>query len=549
MDHMLQQAAGQRFGRVANPPQLSNLPYNHGRTDRRYKIFLTATVVVLVILAAVGFIGVRILSQRFEPYVREQTIDYLKNRFASDVDLHALHVRLPKMSSLRGVARVEGEGLAMRLHGHTSLPPVISIRTFAFDIDLGKIFDRVRTVPVVVLDGMEINVPPRGEKSTAGPVPADGRPSLVIEKALINNAALVILPRIPGKTPLRFDIHRLELESAGRDVAMRYEARLTNAKPPGEIVARGSFGPWVAGEPGESPVTGQYNFEKADLGVFSRIAGILTSRGNFQGTLSAIEAQGEASVPDFRLKIANNPVPLTTKFEVSVDGTNGNTVLKPVRAVLGSTRFTTSGAVIKQEGEQRRTISLRVSMPDGAIGDLLRLAVKGPPLMSGRVLLDTSIDIPPLSEKVREKLMLDGRFELRDGKFLLANIQNQIDSLSRRGQGAPAETGTEDVVSYMTGDFRLQNETLSFRSLMFGVPGAHVQLAGDYNLARDELDLRGSARLHSKVSGTMTGWKRWALKPADPLFEKRGAGTFLNIKVTGTSQHPNFGLDHDGGGK
>ena len=372
---------------------------------------------------------------------------------------------------------------------------------------------------------------------------ADGRPSVLIEKVAINNAGLVILPKDPAKRPLRFDIHRVDLTSAGPGVAMNYEARLTNAKPPGEIVSKGSFGPWAAGEPGESPLSGEYVFEKADLGVFAGIAGILASTGSFRGTLDAIEARGEARVPDFRLKMANNPVPLTTKFEVLVDGTNGNTVLRPVHATLGSTRFTTSGAVLKHEGDRRRTISLDVSMPDGAIRDLLRLAVKGSPFMDGRVLLQTKIEIPPLSGKVREKLILDGRFEIREGKFLRSTIQEQIDILSRRGQGAPTDTRIDEVVSYMSGEFRLQNEELSFRSLTFGVPGAHVQLAGGYNLANDALDLRGSLRLQSKVSGTVSGWKRWALKPVDPFFAKRGAGTFLNIKVDGTSQQPKFGLD------
>jgi hypothetical protein len=95
----------------------------------------------------------------------------------------------------------------------------------------------------------------------------------------------------------------------------------------------------------------------------------------------------------------------------------------------------------------------------------------------------------------------------------------------------------------MAGEFRLQNEAVAFRSLVFGVPGAHVQLAGAYNLEKNALDLHGNLRLQSKVSGTVTGWKRWALKPVDPFLAKRGAGTYLNIKVDGTSDHPNFGLD------
>ncbi len=525
-------------------------------TKRKYKLWLMSFGLAVLMLAAAGVIAARILSRRFEPYVREQAIEYLKKRFASEVELRVLRVRLPRTSPLRllmtrgrgGITRVDGEGLTIRLQGRSDLPPIFAIQKFAFEIDLGKLFDATRVVPLVVLDGMQIHVPPRGEQpaKSASPAP-DGRlPSVLIEKVVINNAALVILPRDPKKLPLRFEIHRLELDSAGPGVPMKYEARLTNAKPPGAIVSRGSFGPWAASEPGESPLAGEYVFDKADLGVFAGIAGILTSTGSFQGTLAAIEARGEAKVPDFRLKMADNPVQLDTKFEVLVDGTNGNTVLRPVHATLGSTRFTTSGAVIKHEGEQRRTVSLNVSMPDGAIRDLLCLAVKGPPFMDGRVLLETRIDIPPLSGKVREKLILNGRFELLEGKFLRSTIQDQIDNLSRRGQGAPTDTQIDEVVSYMTGEFRLQNEALSFRSLAFGVPGAHVHLAGDYSLANDALDLHGYLRLQSKVSGTVSGWKRWALKPVDPVFAKRGAGTFLNIKVDGTSQHPKFGLDRNG---
>jgi hypothetical protein len=56
------------------------------------------------------------------------------------------------------------------------------------------------------------------------------------------------------------------------------------------------------------------------------------------------------------------------------------------------------------------------------------------------------------------------------------------------------------------------------------------------------LDFRGSLRLDARVSQTVTGWKHWVLKAADPFFAKRGAGTFVKIKVTGTAQDPHFGL-------
>ena len=40
---------------------------------------------------------------------------------------------------------------------------------------------------------------------------------------------------------------------------------MTNAKPRGEIQSTGTFGPWVAGEPGDSLISGDYRFDKAEL--------------------------------------------------------------------------------------------------------------------------------------------------------------------------------------------------------------------------------------------------------------------------------------------
>src|SRR5205823_9316239 len=122
----------------------------------------------------------------------------------------------------------------------------------------------------------------------------------IIEEVLITNSVLRIIPKEADKTPLEFDLHRVRLESAGKDVAMRYDATLTNAKPPGIIQSKGTFGPWAATEPGNTPLAGEYDFKDADLGVFSGIAGILHSTGKFKGTLDSIDVDGQATVPDFR---------------------------------------------------------------------------------------------------------------------------------------------------------------------------------------------------------------------------------------------------------
>jgi hypothetical protein len=368
----------------------------------------------------------------------------------------------------------------------------------------------------------------------------------VIEEVLVRNARLIILPKDKAKVPLRFDIHDVRMESAGKDVAMKYTAVLTNPKPPGEIYSTGVFGPWAGGEPSDTPLGGEYRFDNANLGIFKGIAGILRSTGKFEGTLSSITAHGEASVPDFRLRRAGNSVPLTTSFEVLVDGTNGNTELKPVVAKLGSTRFTTTGFVVKHDGDTRKTIFFEVSMPAGNLRDVLMLAMKGSPIMEGNIKLNTKIGIPPLAEKVKERLLLDGTFEVTHGKFLRSRIQEKIDALSHRSQGKTKNEEIDAVVHRMSGEFEMADEALTFRTLAFAIPGAVINIGGVFDMAADKLDFHGALMLDAKVSETQSGWKRWVLKAVDPFFSKRGAGTFLHIKVVGSAADPQFGLDPGG---
>jgi hypothetical protein len=520
--------------------------------------------VLLFCVAAVAGLAIAasIVASRIEPFAREAAIRYLSQRFASDVELRALHVRMPQISLLRLLltrgrgmpATIEGEGLSMRLKNQPGGPPLFAIRTFHCEVGVDSLLHPPARVSQILVDGMEIQIPPRGERpefpshasarpeNPAGPGPASPAANAIIEKVIIRNAALTLQPKDPTKVPLRFEIQNLQLQSVGAGEPMNYDVSLLNAKPPGKIYATGAFGPWRAGEPGETPITGDYRFEKADLGVFAGIAGTLNSTGRFDGRLSALTVHGQATVPNFRLRRSGNPVPLTARFTALVDGTNGNTTLQPVAATLGSTSFTTSGAIVKHEADQHRTISLNVMMPNGNLRDVLRLAMKGDPFMEGGLALNTKIDIPPLAGKVREKLELDGRFEIHGGKFLHSTIQNQIEILSQRAQGQAWNPAAEQVVTHMDGIFHLENAAIRFNKASFGIPGADLDLAGDYNLDSDRLNFGGSLKLQATVSQLVTGWMRALLKPVDPLFKKDGAGTFLNVRIDGTSKTPKLGV-------
>jgi hypothetical protein len=125
-------------------------------------------------------------------------------------------------------------------------------------------------------------------------------------------------------------------------------------------------------------------------------------------------------------------------------------------------------------------------------------------------------------------------------------VQEQIDSLSRRGQGRPRDAAISEVPADLEGAFVMGGGRIDFSRLRFFVPGAAVDLTGGYGFRSEELDFHGTLRLDARVSQTMQGWKRWALKPADPFFAKQGAGTLLKIQVVGPRSEPRFGLDKRG---
>src|SRR5258708_373059 len=217
---------------------------------------------LLPILGAAVWFAVSEISKRFEPLIHEQALRYLRDRFQSDVDLAALHVHWPKISALnilrtrgRGYkVVVEGEGLALRLGGARDVPPLFAIRRVQFLVDLGTLNDERKTVEAVWIEGMQITIPPKGERPHLAVQP-DSRFHVLIKDVRIGDAMLVILPRDKDNVPLKFQIRHLTLKSDGLDGPMNYEGALTIPKPPGLVQGHGRLDPLPATGPVHTPLT------------------------------------------------------------------------------------------------------------------------------------------------------------------------------------------------------------------------------------------------------------------------------------------------------
>jgi hypothetical protein len=423
---------------------------------------------------------------------------------------------------------------------------------FTVELGLLDLVSRPMRIRRLRLDELEIQIPPRRDAAEKRSNPeSEPPPAFVVEDLVADGAVLRILRREPEDPPLEFRLYELRVLSAGIREPMRFEALLENATPPGKIRTKGSFGPLVLHEPGESAVSGEYVFADADLSVFGGIRGVLHAEGRFEGVLERIEVNGVTETPDFQLSSVGNPVRLATQFRAVVDGTNGNTFLTPVNAVLESSRFETEGGVSRvQSYEEGKTVCVDARGERGRIEDFLRLAMKSErPFMTGEVRFQSMVLIPPGDVDVVEKLVLDGEFAIESAHFPEPAVQKKVEDLSQAGSGAKsgedalASLREERVLSDVRGAFELSKGVLELSALRFTVPGAAVTLRGTYELKTQRIDLHGELRMDAELSEATTGLKSFFLKLVDPLFERKGTGAVVPIRIAGSAEKPSFGVD------
>ena len=496
---------------------------------------------MLCVFLLVFIIPAMLLYQRVrdvDDLTRDWVVQALAERFQSRVELESIHVTaFPEMSAT-------GEKLAIYYHNRTDVPPMIQIQQFTFHLGFMGILRVPRHIRGVHLDNMVINIPPRGQPpGDPGPPRATKiatpLPRITVDQAVCDNTTLLILPKQSGKPPLDFDIHDLVLGSVGAGKPFSFRGNLTNAKPVGEIRTSGHFGPWQVDDPGSTTVSGAYTFTDADLGPLPGIGGILSSSGKYSGVLQSIEVEGVTDTPNFSIDPVGRAVPLKTEFSATVDGTNGDTYLHPVRAMLIHSQITAKGSVVRVPEKQGHLIVLDVVAPKARLEDLLQLATKSTqPMMSGLVNLRTKMALPPGRVKVLDKLTLNGEFDVTDARFASSDVRDKLASFSRHALGEPDNPDAGSAISDLRGKFNLKNGVIKFDRLTFSVPGAEIKLNGTYKLRGEDLDFTGELRMEAKLSQLVSGKKSFFLKAIDPFFSKGGAGTLIPITITGTRDNP-----------
>jgi AsmA-like C-terminal region len=508
------------------------------------KALIWCTVLALAVISSVVIV-IHGVAPRLRETARRRTELYFRTQFQSTVQISDFHV-----VSLYPRLHVTFDNVVLRHEGRTDVPPLIEIKQAAFEANTLSILRRQPFVKAVRLDGLQIRVPPRPQGAPPLLQREDtdlaAKYPVTIEDVHADGATLAILPRDPSVTPRKFLLNHLELGPVGFDRPAHFEATLTNPVPKGEIQSTGVFGPWNADDPGATLVSGTYDFQNAHLGTLKGLSGTLSSTGKFSGPLNYLSVDGVTETPDFGLRTSRHPVALHTTFSAIVDGTNGNTILNDVVARFLHSTLDVKGEVVDKTPKRGRTIILNAESRGAHVEDLLCLAANSDPVMRGAARLQAKIEIGEGDADLIERLRLKGEFKVSDAEFTNGRTEQKIDMLSLKAQGKPGQPATGNPATDFSGSFRVNNGLVTFSQLSFGVDGASVVLAGNYNLDSGDLDFRGKLRLAAKLSQTTTGVKSFFLKPLDPFFAGKNAGTVLPIKITGTKDQPSFALDfHD----
>jgi hypothetical protein len=429
------------------------------------------------------------------------------------------------------------EGVTFQ-HGTPQAKPLISADKVTIQGTYGGIL--AKHIHRITAEGMRVSIPALGTGQAFHTTPSE----ITVDEFVANGAMLDIESHNSAKEPLRFDIHEAFLQNVASSGPFAYRVKVHNPEPPGEVSAAGRFGGWNHNDPGQTPLSGQYTFEHADLSVYEGVAGKLSSTGKFGGTLRHIDISGTTDTPDFEVKSAGHPVHLTAQYSAYVDAMHGDTFLKRVDADFWKTHVVAEGSIARSSNGKSKTALLDFNASQARIDDLLHLFVQAKrPSMSGIVTLRAHVEIPPGPEAFLKKLKLQGRFGIQSGAFSNPSTQKGVDELSAGARGQKDPPDPETVLTDLTGKVGVDEGVAKFADLSFGVPGASARMNGTYNFLNYKIDLRGQMRVESKISNTESGGKALLLKMIEPFFKKKKQGEIVPVRISGNYNRPSFGLD------
>lgn len=421
----------------------------------------------------------------------------------------------------------------------------------AAEIVIGKLVVIARPLDLVLMrkkiervavSGLQATVP---NKEMAGRKPGPPRFS---EIGLVQfDDAVIQFQSFPSDLdPLTFRVKNLSLRDMSRNRSGIFSTDFSVNKPAGTVHLSGQIGPWDWKKIERTRISGFFSLPHSNLASFKGIEGSLSASGKFSGPLGHIECEGRADVPDFQVSKSAHSVNLSSKFRASINGSNGDVILEHAESHFNNTVIESQGSVQDRSDGVGKAASLRLSIEEGQLADVLLLFTRAPqPSMAGTVDLRLKVEVPPGPIHFLKKLNVSGDFGIDRGRFTKSKTQAPIDRLSESAAGVGRETrkgNPKIVLSELAGHISAQRGLATLAGISFEMPGSHGVISGTYNLLNQAVELNGRLFTTGQLSSAASGFKALILKIITPLLTKHSV-TAVNFTITGTAQHPHFGLD------
>ena len=503
-----------------------------------YKRVLAISVVVVLVLLAIAGI---LLAKKW-PFTQAKMQEELATATSGSVQIHGF--RATHFPPGCVVERVE-----FRQAGNSDGPPLLTAERVTIRANYRGLFRK--RVEVMHLEDVRLDMRQKKQESKSGASEKGSNKSSSANSTTILeidvDRAVIEFPR-KDKPSLVFNVHRLTFGAFAQGKPTSFHVTVDNPVPPGLVGADGQFGPWDTADFASTPLSGTYRFTDAKLNSLGGIAGTLSSQGSFGGPARALRIQGTTDTPNYEVTSAGHPVHLRTQFQAEVNCTNGDLDLQSIRGEFEKTSFAVGGKVAGKTNPHSKVASLQVNDDPGRVEDWLYvLAPDQTPPITGPISFEAHVTVPGGRRPFIQRVELRGDFGIDDVAFTKEKTKEGVSELSLRAQGKKVPDAREPlpkILGNLSGHVDLFDGVAHFSQLSFTVPGAHASLHGTYSFIDKTIDLHGELTLETKFSVTATGPKGLVTRVVEPLFAKsRGKGEILPVKLTGSYDHPSYGLD------
>lgn len=500
-------------------------------------LWISALVLVCAIVT-----GIVLLATHW-PFTRTAVTRALEAASGRPVEIRTFSNRyFPPGCVAQGVRFLQGD--------KKQAPPLITVERLEIQGSLTGMFTSPKRLAAVRIIGMHLRISPKqpgdGSKTSVLLNSGKGGESLAISKIVADGTVLEFQREKPGEKPYRLIVDGLAITNVGSGQPMAYRVTLNNTEPPGIVRSEGKFGPWNPEDIGATPVSGSYTYDQIDLGAFHGISGKGTARGKFEGPLSGIRTQGNVDVAGFKVDGSDHPVALSTTFDATVNGTDGDVFLNPAVGRYRHTQVEVRGWIAGHQGDTGKTAGFDISVPKGRVEDLLYLFSKGQPGLSGDVDVRGKFQWPPGPRPFVEKIRMELEFGIGASRFTKSGTQESVNRIGESAAGEKKKEQHEDsrtVLSQIRGAILVRNGVATVTTATFAVPGADAEAHGTYDLRDTRVDLHGTLDTRGNLSDTTSGFKSAVLKAVTPLFKKRNSVRIVPFQITGSHGKTSVSID------